>query len=163
VARAYVGLGANLGDPAAQVRAALEALARHPSIGLVAQSPLYRSAPIGLPGQPDYCNAVCAVDTALSPKELMAELIGIERAAGRVRDGSKWGPRVLDLDLLHVDGARSASAELTLPHPEIAHRNFVLVPWAQIAPDIDVPGVGVIGERARAIGSAGLSAWDRLL
>jgi 2-amino-4-hydroxy-6-hydroxymethyldihydropteridine diphosphokinase len=154
--RAWIGLGSNLSDPPAQIRAALAALAAHPRITLVAQSPLFRSAPLGPSDQPDYCNAACEVDTDLAPPALLEALLAIERAAGRVRDGRKWGPRVLDLDLLHVDGVAVAQPGLTLPHPEIARRNFVLAPLAQIAPDLDIPGVGRVADAARAIGSEGL-------
>lgn len=154
--RAHIGLGANLGDPAERVRWALGRVA---SLGVVlAQSPLYRSAPMGPSDQPDYCNAVCIVQTALEPQALMAGLLAIERETGRIRD-RKWGPRSLDLDLLHVEGFASAADSLRLPHPGIAQRNFVLVPWADIAADLQVPGVGRIGDAAAAIGSAGLAIW----
>jgi 2-amino-4-hydroxy-6-hydroxymethyldihydropteridine diphosphokinase len=160
VARGFIGLGANLGDPAAQLRAALAAIASTPGLRLVAQSRLYRSAPLGPADQPDYCNAVCAVETALEPAQLMAALLAIERAAGRVRDGSRWGPRRLDLDLLHVEGVRCIGPELELPHPEIARRNFVLVPWAEIAPTLVLEGAGTVGALAQALGNAGLRLWE---
>lgn len=157
---AYIGLGANLGAPAQQVRAALRALQTQPALQWIAQSPLYRSAPIGVPGQADYCNAVCAVQTALEPEALFDILIGIERAAGRVRDGQRWGPRVLDLDLLHVEGVARTSERLTLPHAEIARRNFVLVPLAQIAPRLEIPGLGRIADLAAKLGHDGLTLWQ---
>lgn len=157
--RAYIGLGANLGEPARQLRAALERIAMLGT--LVATSPFYRSAPMGPSDQPDFCNAVCALDTGLDPRALLEELLAIERSQGRVRDGRRWGPRRLDLDLLHMEGETLASAELCLPHPGIADRNFVLVPWADIAPELAVPGIGRIGDAARAIGRAGLNEWDR--
>lgn len=157
--KAYIALGANLGDPAGQVRAALAALVAADGVKLIAQSSLYRTAPMGLPGQGDYCNAACVVDTALTPEALFAILIGIERAAGRVRDGRRWGPRVLDLDLLHCEGQTRATAELTLPHPEIAKRNFVLVPLAEVAPALVLPGVGNVVEAAAALGREGLVLW----
>ena len=159
VITAYIGLGANLGDPPKQLRAALAALAATPEIQVLAQSPFYRSAPIGLAGQPDYCNAVCAVSTTLSPAELFSELLAIERAAGRVRDGRRWGPRTLDLDLLTYGGEVLDTQELKLPHPEIARRNFVLAPLVDIAPDLVIPGLGRVSELAAAIGRAGLQPW----
>lgn len=155
--RAYIGLGANLGDPAAQLRWALTRLAQLGSVP--SRSQLYRSAPMGPADQPDYCNAVCALDTALDPARLMEALLAIERETGRVRD-RKWGPRTLDLDLLHVEGVELQSEGLCLPHPGIAQRNFVLVPWAEIAPELVVPGVGGIAQAAIRIGGAGLSVWS---
>lgn len=157
---AYIGLGANLGDPAQQVSAALRSLQAQPALQWIGQSSLYRSAPIGMPGQADYCNAVCAVQTALAPEALFDILIGIERAAGRVRDGQRWGPRVLDLDLLHVEGHVQTSERLTLPHAEIARRNFVLVPLAQIAPQLEIPGLGRVTELAAHLGHDGLGLWQ---
>lgn len=154
--RAYIGLGANLGDPPAQLRAALQEIGR---LGrLVAVSPFYRSAPMGPADQPDYCNAACALDTALHADALMAELLAIERRMGRLR-GEKWGPRTIDLDLLHVDGEIRATAALTLPHPGIAVRNFVLVPLADIAPALQIPGIGGVAAAAARVGRSGLSPW----
>ncbi|MFT4045200.1 MAG: 2-amino-4-hydroxy-6-hydroxymethyldihydropteridine diphosphokinase [Solimonas sp.] len=155
--RATIGLGANLGDPAARLRWALTRIA---GLGAIeAQSPLYRSAPMGPPGQPDFCNAVAIVRTGLAPVDLMQALLAIERETGRVR-GVKWGPRTLDLDLLDFDGTKLDLPGLHLPHPGIANRNFVLAPWADIAPDAVIPGVGRIGDAAAAIGRQGLTPWD---
>jgi 2-amino-4-hydroxy-6-hydroxymethyldihydropteridine diphosphokinase len=160
MARAYVGLGANLNDPAAQVRQALALLRHTPGVSLVAQSSLYRSAPLGPAGQPDYCNAACAVDTTLSPDELLSRLHDIERAMGRERPPVRWAPRLIDLDLLHVEGTTLASARLTLPHPEAHKRNFVLAPLAEIAPALELPGHGTVAELARMLGDGGLAAWN---
>ncbi|MCB1866296.1 MAG: 2-amino-4-hydroxy-6-hydroxymethyldihydropteridine diphosphokinase [Chromatiales bacterium] len=141
--RAYVGLGANLGDPATRIGQAFNALAGTERTTLVARSPVYRSAPLGPPDQPDYLNAVAALDTALEPAALLDALFAIERAAGRDRRaGTRWGPRVLDLDLL-LFGARVASdPKLTLPHPQMHRRDFVLQPLLDLAPDIVIPGRG---------------------
>ena len=155
--QAYIGLGSNLHDPAAQLRAALAALARLPQSRLVAQSALYRSAPLGEAGQAEYVNAAAALETTLTPQDLMDALLGIERAAGRVRDGRKWGPRVLDLDLLHIEDVVLDTPSLKLPHPEIARRNFVLVPLAEIAPALDLPGFGSIAALALQAGRSGLA------
>lgn len=154
--RAHIGLGANLEQPAVRLRWALGQLTQLGAIE--AQSTFFRSAPMGEGGQPDFCNAVCILRSELAPAELMQRLLAIEQAAGRVRK-EKWGPRTLDLDLLHVDGVVSDSVELKLPHPGIAARNFVLVPWAQIAPDLSVPGVGRLADLAAAAGGEGLCAW----
>lgn len=153
---AYIGLGSNLHEPPKQLRAALQALERIPGIELQQASPLYRSAPMGEPGQAEYCNAVCMVRTTLAPLDLMEALLGIERAAGRVRDGRKWGPRVLDLDLLHYEGVTLESDVLTLPHPGIALRNFVLWPLLDIAPDLEIPSLGRMRDLAERAGRAGL-------
>lgn len=158
--RAYVGLGANLGDPPAQLRAALEWMARDPAIGLVARSSFYRSAPLGPAGQSDYCNAVCAVDTELAPETLLDRLHAIESGLGRDRSGPRWGPRALDLDLLLYGDCRIDTPRLHLPHPEMARRNFVLAPLAEIAPDVEVPGHGRAAELARRIGREGLALWE---
>lgn len=155
--RAYIGLGANLGDPAAQIRAALDGLSKQ--VVSLRCSSLYRSAPIGEAGQPDYCNAVCEVETPLSPEALMQLLLALEREAGRVRDGRRWAARRLDLDLLHYEQASSDTATLRLPHPEIARRNFVLVPLAELAPALEIPGLGVVAELASRVGHAGLEPW----
>lgn len=154
--RAHIGLGANLEAPARRLRWAFAQLS---ALGEVeATSALFRSAPMGPREQPDFCNAVCILRTALPPPALMDALLGIERAAGRVRE-QRWGPRTLDLDLLHVEGIELQTAELRLPHPGIAERNFVLVPWAQIAAELAVPGVGHVGALAARIGTAGLQPW----
>lgn len=159
---AYVGLGANLGEPAAQLRTALEAIAQLPDTRVAATSRFYRSAPMGPPEQPDYCNAVCEIETALTPRALLESLIGIERAVGRIRGAERWGPRRLDLDLLHVDGVTMDEPGLHLPHPGIGKRNFVLVPLAELAPTLEIPGLGNVTDRARAAGTDGLGLWDAL-
>jgi 2-amino-4-hydroxy-6-hydroxymethyldihydropteridine diphosphokinase len=154
--RAHIGLGANLGDPLTQLRTALAALGTLGQIQAV--SPFYRTPPMGPADQPDFCNAVAILRTALAPPALMQALLGIERAAGRVRD-IKWGPRVLDLDLLHVDGFELRTPDLTLPHPGIAQRSFVLKPWADIAPTECIPGVGCVGDLARALDATAIEPW----
>ena len=156
--RAYIGLGANLGEPALQVQQALQHMQSLGSV--IAVSPLYRSVPMGPSDQPDYCNAACVLDSALAPMALLESLLSIERACGRIRDGQRWGPRRLDLDLLHVEGFSCDVPGLTLPHPGIAQRNWVLWPLADIAPLLVVPGVGRIDTAAAAIGREGLAPWQ---
>jgi 2-amino-4-hydroxy-6-hydroxymethyldihydropteridine diphosphokinase len=131
---AYVGLGANLGDARGTVQAALDALAKLPETHLTAASPLYRSAPVDASG-PDYINAVAALQTQLAALDLLAELQVIERAAGRERP-YRNAPRTLDLDLLLYGDAHIASARLTVPHPCMYKRAFVLKPLADIAPTL---------------------------
>jgi 2-amino-4-hydroxy-6-hydroxymethyldihydropteridine diphosphokinase len=143
---AYVGLGANLDEPADHVRRAFEDLAALSNIHLTARSPLYKSAPLGPADQPDYINAVAALETQLAPLELLAELRDIEAQHGRRRDGVRWGPRVLDLDLLLYGDLVLDTPELTLPHPGLHERAFVLYPLADIAPMLVIPGRGKLRE-----------------
>lgn len=156
---AYVGLGANLGDPPAQLDAALDALAAQPGVRLLQCSRYWRSDAIGPQPQPDYCNAACSIETQLAPEALLNLLLDLEDAAGRTRE-QRWGPRVLDLDLLHVDGVHRATTRLTLPHPQIARRPFVLLPLAEVAPTLAIPGVGEIAALAERCDRSGLRPWD---
>lgn len=137
---AYIGLGGNLDNPLARLRAAHAAIAATPGIRQTALSRYYRSAPLGPPGQPDYVNAVMAVATTLPPHALLDALQAIENAQGRVR-GLRWGPRTVDLDILLYGDLRIADERLTVPHPGLAEREFVLYPLADIAPpDLPIPG-----------------------
>lgn len=139
--RAYVALGANLGEPVAHLRAAVADLDALPGTRVVARSSLYRSAPVGLVDQPDFINAVVAVDTALEALPLLRTLLAIEARHGRVRSVPN-APRTLDLDLLMHGDTIMAGAELTLPHPRMHERAFVLLPLLEIAPHVDLPGLG---------------------
>ncbi|MBI2778180.1 MAG: 2-amino-4-hydroxy-6-hydroxymethyldihydropteridine diphosphokinase [Gammaproteobacteria bacterium] len=140
--RAYVGLGSNLNDPARQVKSALAALNGIPETRCLRYSSLYRSAPLGQADQPDYINAVAMLETHLPAQQLLSELQGIERIHGRVRGAERWGPRTLDLDLLLYGDMRLESEELTVPHPRLAERSFVLYPLCEIAPDLEIYGLG---------------------
>lgn len=147
-ARAYVALGANLGDPVATVRAASAALARIAGARLVAVSSLYRTAPVGLRDQPDFINAVAAMDvdaTVLPAPTFLAALFAIEAEFGRVRS-VRNAPRTLDLDLLLYGDARRDDPALTLPHPRLAERAFVLAPLADIAPRLEIAGLGRVAD-----------------
>jgi len=135
--RAYIGLGANLGEPGDQLAAALAALASSPGITLVACSAFYRSAPIASSG-PDYLNAVAALDTTLQPPALLARLQALEAQAGRLRPYLN-APRTLDLDLLLYGTSVIATPELTVPHPRLHLRAFVLLPLAELAPELALP------------------------
>jgi 2-amino-4-hydroxy-6-hydroxymethyldihydropteridine diphosphokinase len=147
---AYVGIGSNLSDPERQVRRALDALGELPDARLVLVSPLYRTQPLGEVVQPAFVNAVAGLLSRRTPEQLLADLRALETALGREPPRERWGPRVIDLDLLAMGGETRATASLTLPHPGIAERDFVLYPLADIAPDLDVPGVGrVAGLRER--------------
>ncbi|WP_430418011.1 2-amino-4-hydroxy-6-hydroxymethyldihydropteridine diphosphokinase [Methylibium petroleiphilum] len=142
--RAYVGLGANLGDARLTLQVALDALAALPDTRLVAVSSLYRSAPIDSSG-PDYLNAVAALDTALEPHALLSALQAIEQVHGRERP-YRNAPRTLDLDLLLHGDARLDTPTLTLPHPRLHQRAFVLLPLAEIAPALALPGRGAVAD-----------------
>ncbi len=158
--RAYIGIGSNLDDPPAQVRAALQALAALPESQLSACSPLYRSAPVGgPPGQPDYLNAVAALDTRLSADQLLRALQAIEAAQGRVRE-LRWGPRTLDLDLLLYADLVRDDAWLTLPHPRLQERAFVLYPLHDIAPGLELPGGGMLSKLLLKCPPQGLERLD---
>ena len=146
---AYVGIGSNLGEPVEHVARALEGLGRLPRTTLRRASSLYRNPPMGPAGQPDFVNAVAELATALGARQLLAFLQDIEDAHGRVRE-THWGSRTLDLDLLLYGDARLDEPDLTVPHPGIAGRAFVLVPLAEIAPEARVPGLGT----ARALRDA---------
>jgi 2-amino-4-hydroxy-6-hydroxymethyldihydropteridine diphosphokinase len=145
VSRAFIGLGSNLNDPASQVLAAFDELAALPSSRLLMHSSLYRSAPMGRLDQPDFINAVAQIETSLSPHELLEALLEIEHLHGRVRECSN-GPRTLDLDLLIYDDLQCEDRCLTLPHPRMHLRAFVLQPLLEIAPDTRVPGHGAVAE-----------------
>lgn len=138
---ATVGLGANLNDPAAQVEYALAELDRLPGTRLVARSALYASAPVGYVDQPDFVNAVAQVETALAPRALLAALLDIEHRHGRERS-FRNAPRTLDLDLLLYGDARFHEDGLSLPHPRMHQRAFVLLPLVEIAPGTRIPGAG---------------------
>jgi len=139
--KAFVGLGANLGEPEAQVRRALTALAELPGTRLLAASSLYRSAPVGVVAQLDFINAVAEVETALTARALLDALLAMETRFGRRREFPN-APRTLDLDLLLYGDRVIDEPELVVPHPRMHERAFVLAPLAEIAPDIAIPGKG---------------------
>lgn len=145
-ADAYVALGSNLGQSQQQILAAIDALADLPSTRITGRSRLYRTAPWGVLEQPDFINAVVRLETSLPAHDLLDALLAIERAAGRERSGERWGPRTLDLDLLHMAGVTLDDPRLTLPHPRLADRAFVLLPLAELAPELWIPGVGRVDE-----------------
>ncbi len=158
---AYVGLGSNLDDPPAQVRRALTALAGLPQTRLIAASRRYRNPPFGDTGQPDYVNAVAALLTTLTPLALLGELKAVEARHGRQRvAGDRWASRTLDLDLLVYADRVMREPGLTLPHPGIEGRNFVLLPLLEIAPGLRIEGLGRIGQLAGAVDATPLVPLD---
>ncbi len=155
--RVAFALGANLGDRSATLRAAVAALAATPGLRVVALSPLYETDPVGgPPGQPAYLNAVLVADSSLLPSDLLARAHAVEAEHGRERT-EHWGARTLDIDLLAVGGRTAATPELMLPHPRAHLRAFVLVPWADVDPGFEVPGLGTVADLLAA-----LPAGDRL-
>jgi 2-amino-4-hydroxy-6-hydroxymethyldihydropteridine diphosphokinase len=148
---AYVALGSNLDDPRAQVGRAMTALTGLPQTRLVLRSSLYCSRPLGPVEQPDFVNAVAGLLTELDPATLLAALKDLEARLGRARPVVRWGPRRIDLDLLLHGTTRSDADELKLPHPGLAERAFVLVPLAEIAPDLAVPGLGRVRDLMRRV------------
>ncbi len=155
---AYVAIGANLGDARATVALAFAKLAELPHSRLIARSRLYRAAPLGPQDQPEFVNAAAGLLTRLTAPELLAELKSLERAMGREAPIVRWGPRVIDFDLSVYGSQRIQSDALTVPHPGVPVRNFVLYPLLDIAPDLDVPGHGRVRELAARVSTAGLTA-----
>jgi 2-amino-4-hydroxy-6-hydroxymethyldihydropteridine diphosphokinase len=145
--QAFVGIGSNQDDPERQVRRAIAALQELPRTDLVVRSSLYRSAPFGPVKQPDFVNAVAQLETELDAAGLFRQLQAIEQRQGRLR-GKRWGPRIIDLDLLVFADQVIGTKVLNVPHPGIAERNFVLLPLQEIAPDLIIPGLGKVADIA---------------
>lgn len=140
--RAYVGLGSNLGDRDAILRRALELLAADDEIEVVAVSTIRETDPVEIEDQPRFLNAAAAVETELSARELLERLLGIERALGRTREGPRYGPRTIDLDLLLYGNEVVDERRLRVPHPRLAERRFALEPLYELDPQLVVPGAG---------------------
>jgi 2-amino-4-hydroxy-6-hydroxymethyldihydropteridine diphosphokinase len=153
---AYIAVGSNLDDPRSQVLRAFARLAELPVTRVILTSPLYVSRPFGPVAQPDFFNAVVGVLTQLEPLALLGKLRELEVALGRPAQHERWGPRVIDLDMLVYGRERRTDPELTLPHPGIVERNFVLYPLADIAPDLDIPGLGRVAGLKGRVTSEGL-------
>ncbi len=143
IAHAYIALGSNLADPAQQVLHAFDALNQLPTSKLLARSSLYLTAPVGYADQPDFINAVAHISTELTPAQLLGAILDIEHQFGRERTFQN-APRILDLDVLLYDNVIQHETSLTLPHPRMHERAFVLVPLAEIAPDLNIPGRGAM-------------------
>ncbi|MCG9968291.1 2-amino-4-hydroxy-6-hydroxymethyldihydropteridine diphosphokinase [Pelotomaculum terephthalicicum JT] len=138
---AYVGLGSNVGDKAANISKALNLLGAAPGLRVVRVAPCYRTAPIGYAGQDWFINTVAEVETDLPPLDLLRLLLALEDRLGRVR-GRRWGPRTIDLDLLVYDKVAIDTPELVIPHPRMHERAFVMAPLADLAPGLVIPGRG---------------------
>lgn len=146
---AFVGLGSNLADPVAQVSHALDALGTLPQTRVLRSSSLYRSAPVGYLEQPDFVNAVAQLETELAPRALLDALLELEHRCGRTRE-FRNAPRTLDLDVLLYDDLVHHEHGLTIPHPQMHLRAFVLQPLLEIAPDCVIPGIGSAAEAGKA-------------
>ncbi len=142
MARAYVGLGSNLGDREAALRSALEQLGE----GVVAVSSFRETDPVGYLEQPPFLNAAAALETELDPRALLERLLAIERELGRTRDGPRFGPRTIDLDLLLYEDRVIDEPGLVVPHPRMGERRFVLEPLAELDPNLAVPGQGRVSD-----------------
>jgi 2-amino-4-hydroxy-6-hydroxymethyldihydropteridine diphosphokinase len=141
--RAVLSLGSNIGDRLGTLQRCVQAIGQLPDTDVLVTSPVYQTAPVGGPAQPDYLNAVLIVATGLRPRDLLAAAHGIEADFGRVR-AERFGPRTLDIDIVSYDGRISSDPELTLPHPRAHERAFVLVPWHDIDPAAELPGRGPV-------------------
>jgi 2-amino-4-hydroxy-6-hydroxymethyldihydropteridine diphosphokinase len=157
--RVVLALGSNLGDRQENLQGAVDALFESPGFRFLAVSPIYETAPVGGPEQPDYLNAVITVQTALPARIILDRAHGVEEAFQRVRD-QVWGPRTLDVDLIVCGGEISDDPQLTLPHPRAHERAFVLAPWHDIEPDAEIPGRGPVAGLLRAIGLGGVRRVD---
>ena len=160
MAEAWVSLGSNQDEPVRQLETALEEMNDLPGCRVLRRSRIYRSPPWGpVSDQPDFANAVAEVDTGLLPHELLMALQALESDHGRVRR-ERWGPRTLDLDLLLYDDLSMMTDDLTLPHPRLHERAFVLVPLAELAPGLEVPGRGKVRELLARTGDGGVVPWS---
>ena len=156
---AYVAIGSNLNEPEARVHEAFERLATLPSTCCVLRSRLYKTRPMGPQNQPYFVNAVAGLLTQLPARELLRRLLGIEAQMGRNRQ-ERWGPRIIDLDLIWALGEIIDEPELTVPHPGVSTRNFVLYPLADIAPTLVIPGHGDVLNLLHAVGGSGISILE---
>jgi 2-amino-4-hydroxy-6-hydroxymethyldihydropteridine diphosphokinase len=156
---AYVAIGSNLNQPQARVHEAFAHLATLPATRLLLRSRLFRTRPMGPQDQPHYVNAAAGLLTQLSARKLLDDLLLIEQSMGRSRE-ERWGPRVIDLDLIWMPGEAIDEPGLTLPHPGVSTRNFVLYPLADIAPSLAIPGHGKVSDLLRGVGDDGISVLE---
>ncbi|PSU44652.1 2-amino-4-hydroxy-6-hydroxymethyldihydropteridine diphosphokinase [Photobacterium frigidiphilum] len=158
--RSYIAIGSNLGDPISQTMSAIKALKQIPAITVVAESSLYSSTPMGPQNQPDYINAVVAIDTTLTPLELLNATQAIELEHGRVRKDERWGPRTLDLDIILYGDLEHHCERLTVPHYGMKVREFVLYPLAEIIPDLILPDNTALSQLLTQVDRNGLAIWQ---
>lgn len=154
---AYVALGSNLDQPLVQIERGFSALAALARCRLIARSPFYKTQPLGPQDQPEFINAAAGLLTLLTPRELLGELKRLERELGRAQPIVRWGPRLIDLDLLVYADTQISEPDLTVPHRGLPERNFVLYPLRDLAPELIVPGHGRVSQLAARVGAAGLA------
>lgn len=159
--RACIALGANIGDPLRQIEAGFTALAALPGTRLRSRSSLYRSAPVGYADQPDFINAVAIIETTLAPHALLDALLNIERVNGRVREFPN-APRTLDLDIVLYGDRVVHDPGLTIPHARMLERAFVMVPLAEVAPEMEVPGHGTVRQLADRVDADSVAQLRRM-
>lgn len=158
--RAWLGLGSNLQQPVAQVRGAIDRIGSNQRLAILQISSLYRTPPWGDEFQDDFINAVLHIETNLDPLALLRELQGIETEMGRLRNGRRWGPRLIDIDLLLYADLQFKTGELELPHPRMFERAFVLVPLAELDENLEIPGYGVTRMLLQQVDCAGISRLE---
>lgn len=151
--RAYVGLGSNLGDRSATLSRALELLGEQQGIEIVAVSSFRETDPVGYLDQPRFLNAAAAIETSLLPEALLDALLAVERELGRTREGPRYGPRTVDLDLLLMEGITVDEPGLTIPHPRLYERAFALAPLVELDPSLVVPGHGPVRQLLDRVGA----------
>ena len=152
--RAYIGIGANLGNRYETVARALELLARRPGVEVLQVSTLRETEPVGYADQPRFLNGAAAVETELDPRALLDELLAVESELGRTRDGPRFGPRTIDLDLLIYGDREVSEPGLTVPHPRLDERAFALEPLAELDPELEIPGRGRVEDLLRGLQSS---------
>jgi 2-amino-4-hydroxy-6-hydroxymethyldihydropteridine diphosphokinase len=154
-ARVVLSVGANLGDRLGTLQGCVQVIAGLPDTDVLAISPVYETAPVGGPPQPEYLNAVLLIQTGLPPRDLLDKLHGVEAGFGRVR-AERFGPRTLDIDIISYDGQVSDDPVLTLPHPRAHERVFVLLPWSDLDPEAELPGRGPVAALLAGLDRAGV-------
>ncbi|MGP1923450.1 MAG: 2-amino-4-hydroxy-6-hydroxymethyldihydropteridine diphosphokinase [Arsenophonus sp. NEOnobi-MAG3] len=157
--RIYIAIASNLNNPLQQVQLAIKELQQLPNSKPVALSSFYQTKPMGLQDQPDYLNAVIALDTDLFPETLLEHTQSIELMHGRIRKADRWGPRTLDLDIILYGQQIIQSARLTIPHYAIKEREFMLYPLAEIAPKLSFPDGELLSDRLLLVAKNGLTLW----
>lgn len=155
---AYIGIGSNLDGPREHVARGIAELGMLPNTRLVARSKLYKTSPVGPQDQPTYVNAVAGLLTQQNAQELLQSLKALEKKLGKSEPVVRWGPRVIDFDLLALGGERIDTDALKVPHPGISQRAFVLIPWTDVAPQFSIPGLGSVAALAARVDASGVEA-----
>ena len=161
IRRAVISIGSNLGERRNNLQGAVDTLADTPEVWVTGVSPVYETVPVDAPdGSKDFLNAVVLLDTTLAARTLLERALAVESAYGREREGEPNAPRTLDVDLIVVGDRRADEEDLVLPHPRAAQRAFVLVPWLDLEPDAEIPGVGPIAELVEKTGRDGVTVRE---